>query len=281
MLIKEMKKTVHLLLTLFLMLSASLKAQDFQGKAFYMSKTNVDMDFTKNIPPERRKFVIERIKQNMEKNYELDFNNSASMFYEEQRLDISGNGGRFNFMSFMSPIQGILYKDYATNTFTNRVELFGKFFLIKDSLPKNKWVMTGASKKIGAYTCYKATLTKEVPQQVFQFGRRSQNADENTPKMKEVNIDAWFTPQIPVATGPAKHGGLPGLILEISEGNTTILCTKVVINPKDKLKIKMPNKGTKVSVEEFEKIRTKKINEMREMFQKRRREGRGPIRRGN
>ena len=36
------------------------------------------------------------------------------------------------------------------------------------------------------------------------------------PKMKKITIEAWFTPQIPVATGPSKHSGLPGLILEVS-----------------------------------------------------------------
>ena len=73
----------------------------------------------------------------------------------------------------------------------------------------------------------------------MNFGRQRENSDDQ-PKMKKVNIEAWFTPQIPVATGPAKHSGLPGLILEVSDERTTMLCTKIVMNPKDKLKIKMP-----------------------------------------
>ena len=36
-------------------------------------------------------------------------------------------------------------------------------------------------------------------------------------------MTAWFTPEIPVSTGPAMYGGLPGLILEISDGNRTML----------------------------------------------------------
>ena len=239
-----------------------------------MSKTKVNTDFTKNIPIERRQYVIDRIKSSMEQPYQLDFNNTASLFYEDPRLDISGVGGstRFNFTAMMNPIQGILYRDYASNTFINKVDLFGKFCLIKDTLSVSKWVMTGESKKIGAYTCYKATLSKEVPQQVFQFGRQRENSDDQ-PKMKKVNIEAWFTPQIPVATGPAKHSGLPGLILEVSDERTTMLCTKIVMNPKDKLKIKMPKKGTEVDTEEYLEISAKKTNEMREMFRKRRESG--------
>ncbi|MEK9516561.1 MAG: GLPGLI family protein [Flavobacteriaceae bacterium] len=265
----------------FLLLSLvtfSLFAQDFQGKAYYMSKSKINPEFGKNIPPERKKRIMERMKSDMEKTYVLDFNSTVSLFYEEERLDVSGGNGRFNFMSFMNPIQGVIHKEYATKTFTNRVELFGKYFLIKDTLPESKWVLSGESKNIGQYLAYKATLTREIPQEVFQFGRQSDNDSGQKPKMKKVNITAWFSPQIPVSTGPAKHGGLPGLILEVSTDNTTMLCTKVVMNPKEKIKIKELKKGTKVGLEEYEKIRKDKIEEMREMFQKNRRQGGGNFR---
>ena len=263
-------------LSLLILSLTTTFAQEFQGKAYYISKTKMDPNFGKNIPPERKQRIMERIKSNLEKNYELDFDSTASLFYEEERLDVSGGNGRFNFMSFLSPFQGVLHKEFATKTFTNRVELFGKIFLIKDSLPQSKWMLSGESKQIGNYTAYKATMSREVPQQVFQFGRQS--AEENKPKMKTVNITAWFTPQIPVSTGPAKHGGLPGLILEVNTGNTTMLCTKVVMNPKEKMKIKISNKGTVVNAEEYNKIRTEKITEMREMYRGNRGQGGGRFR---
>ena len=272
-----MKKSIHHIYILLFLITANIVAQEFQGSAFYIAKTNINTDFTKNIPIERRQYVIDRIKSNSEKNYQLDFNNTGSLFYEEQRLDVSGSSGRrSSWMSSMSPIQGTLYRDYSSKMFVNRVELFGKFFLIKDTLPISKWVMTAESKKIGAYTCYKAILTREIPQRVFGFGRQSENADDDKPKMKKIDIVAWFTPQIPVATGPAKYNGLPGLILEVSAENTTILCTKIVMNPKEKLKIKVPKKGSEVNLEEYEEIRVKKSNEMREMFRRRRSGGGRP-----
>ena len=271
-----MKKSIHHIYILLFLITANVGAQEFQGSAFYIAKTNVNTDFTKNIPIERRQYVIDRIKSNSEKNYQLDFNNTSSLFYEEERLDVSGSSGRRSiWMSSMSAIQGTLYRDYSSKMFVNRVELFGKFFLIKDTLPSSKWVMTAESKKIGAYTCYKAILTREVPQRVFGFGRQSENNDNSKPKMKKVNIEAWFTPQIPVSTGPYKHGGLPGLILEVSDDATTMLCTKLVMNPKEKLKIKTPKKGTEVNLKEYDDIRTKKIYEMREQFRKRRQQGGG------
>ena len=255
---------------LFLSLT-TIFAQEFQGKAYYMSKTTMDSNFGANIPPERKQRFMERMKSNLEKNYELDFNSTASSFYEEERLDNSQGNGRFNFMSFMSPFQGTFHKEFASKTFTNRVELFGKIFLIKDSLPNSKWVLSGESKQIGNYTAYKATTSREVAKEVFQFGRQS--SQDNKPKIKTVNVTAWFTPQIPVSTGPHKHGGLPGLILEVSSNNTTVLCTKVIMNPKEKMKIKAPDKGAVVSTEEYNKIRTEKLAEMREMYQRNPRQG--------
>ena len=134
-----MKKSIQYIYILLFLITANIGAQEFQGSAFYTAKTNVNTDFTKNIPIERRQYVINRIKSNSKKNYQLDFNNTSSLFYEEQRLDVSGSsGGRFNWMSHMNPIQGILHRDYSSKIFINRVELFGKFFLIKDTLPTSK-----------------------------------------------------------------------------------------------------------------------------------------------
>ena len=48
----------------------------------------------------------------------------------------------------------------------------------------------------------------------------------------EVQITAWYTPDIPINQGPENYWGLPGLILEINEPELIILCSKVVLNTK-------------------------------------------------
>ena len=52
------------------------------------------------------------------------------------------------------------------------------------------------------------------------------------------------------------------MILEINDGSLTLVCTKIVINPKDKTEIVEPNKGKEVSAEEFQAIMDKKNKEM-------------------
>ncbi len=39
-------------------------------------------------------------------------------------------------------------------------------------------------------------------------------------KMRDVEVVAWFTPEIPVSSGPSWYQGLPGLILEVSDDDT-------------------------------------------------------------
>ena len=65
-----------------------------------------------------------------------------------------------------------------------------------------------------------------------------------------LTITAWYTPQIPVSTGPDTYYGLPGLILELNAGRTTMLCTEVAISSKEALEIEEPNKGKEVSRDE-------------------------------
>ena len=122
------------------------------------------------------------------------------------------------------------------------------------------------------YICYKATLIKEVdPFSFAAFGRggrgnNNNDAEKKDEKPKTMLVTAWYTPQIPVSQGPGEYWGLPGLILEVSSGTTTVLCKEITMNPDEKVTIKMPKKGKKVTREEYNKIVLKKTEEMRDQF---------------
>ncbi len=49
-------------LSLLILSLTTTFAQEFQGKAYYISKTKMDPNFGKNIPPERKQRIMERIK---------------------------------------------------------------------------------------------------------------------------------------------------------------------------------------------------------------------------
>jgi GLPGLI family protein len=84
---------------------------------------------------------------------------------------------------------------------------------------------------------------------------------------KQIEVIAWYTPQIPVSNGPAEYWGLPGLILEINSGRTTVLCTEIVLNPSEKEAIEAPSKGKEITREKYNETVKTKMEELRQNFQ--------------
>lgn len=244
----------------------------------------------RQVSSEQMKRWQDRMKSFLEKEYVLTFNREESIYKEEERLEAQGGGGWGSTFS-SSLTSGPRYKNVKDKEVIVDQEFFGKQFLIKDDLKPLEWKMGTETKTIGAYTVFKATATKEVDKMDWRSMRRrrpddtkkekdsSKTANSDDPMSeietpKTIEIVAWYTPQIPVNQGPDEYWGLPGLILEINADRTTILCTKVVMNPKERDNIKKPEKGEVVTQEEYTEITTKKMEEMRSMWRGRRGRGR-------
>ena len=276
---------------LFLLTFCTSNAQkDFQGMAQYETKTSTSdfksrMQDNKQITPEMQKMIEERMKKMFEKTFILNFDKSASIYKEEEKLDAPGQsqGGGMRMMSSMMGGGGTYYKNVKDKNYTVDKEFMGKEFLIKDSLPKLSWKMETESRIIGGYNCFKATAVRPVSQSDFRnFRPKKEDKKAETPKTadkdkktnfmddfdmpKEITITAWYTPEIPVNQGPENYWGLPGLILEVNDGKTTILCSKVVLNAKEKVAIKAPTNGKVISQKEYDETVVKKMEEMRQMY---------------
>lgn len=285
-----MKKT--LLVVFFALVYTTSNAQkDFQGMAVYESKTKMpDIKFStegnKNSNPEMQKMMEERMRKMLEKTFILNFDKSSSIYKEEEKLDSSPQGGGgMRMMSSMTGGGGTFYKNVKEKTYVVDKEFMSKEFLVKDSLATLNWKMEAETRVIGGYTCYKATAVKEASKTDFRNFRPKKEEDKKESdqpaevkktnfmdaieKPKEITITAWYTTEIPVNQGPEGYWGLPGLILEVNDGKTTILCYKVVLNPKDKAEIKASTKGKVVSQKEYDEIVIKKMEEFREMNQSR------------
>lgn len=278
-----MKKTILLFTLLF---SLAISSQNFSGQATYQSKTNMEMDFGgREMTEQMRQQITEMMKRALEKTYILNFNQEASIYKEEEKLDTPGAGGGFGMMMMGNFTAGAQYKNTKSNEFLQEQEFFGKQFLITDTLPKLDWKLVNESKQIGQYVVFKATAIKKLEDTDWQSMRRRNRDGENQKNdaevkkdsletnimdeieiPKEIEIVAWYTPQIPIQQGPGEFHGLPGLILEVQADRTSILCTRIVLNPKNIEIIKKPTRGEKVSQEEYRKIVKEKVEEMQEMY---------------
>lgn len=263
--------------------------KDFQGMAVYESKTSTSdfksrIEGNKNITPEMQKMIEERMKKMFEKTFFLNFDKSASIYKEEEKLDAPGQGqGGMRMMSSFMGGGGTYYKNVKEKKYTVDKEFMGKEFLIKDSLITYKWQMSSETRVIGGYNCFKATAVipasktdfrnfkAKKKEEVKESEAKKEEKEKRTNFMddfelpKEITITAWYTPEIPINQGPEGYWGLPGLILEVNDGKTVILCSKVVLNSKDKVEIKAPNNGKEISQKDYDETVTKKMEEMSEM----------------
>ena len=73
-------------------------------------------------------------------------------------------------------------------------------FVYEEDLPTFDWKIGEEKQTILSYTCRKATVS-----------------------FRERDFIAWFAPDIPVPNGPWKFGGLPGLILKLSDSKNNFV----------------------------------------------------------
>jgi GLPGLI family protein len=114
-------------------------------------------------------------------------------------------------------------------------------FLIQSTQPSFAWKLPGEQSEFLGYTVQKATAMQD-----------------------STVIEAWFTPEIPVSTGPGLYGGLPGLILVVSVdgGHETFSATEVSLGDLEEGAMTAPEDGQQVTREEYEAIVAEKLEEL-------------------
>ena len=101
-------------------------------------------------------------------------------------------------------------------------------------MPEEDWKITGQQKMILDYPCMMASRTDTAG----------------------VVTKAWFTPAIPVSTGPSIFSNLPGLVLEvdIDDGSRTFTAKSIKLEEPEKGLLKKPKDGKKVTQDEYDEI---------------------------
>ena len=222
---------------LFLLISTFSFGQQFQGvinykHTQYFEFENMPADAPKSQATFKRLFFTD-----LESLYE------TNMDIKIEEAEAEGMRGMM-MRRFRDRSERILHKNLDTDIMIEQMGFFGKDFLVTDTIVLQQWkISAGEQKDIAGYTCIKAILKDTSSRQIIAF----------------------FTPQIPVSTGPDFYGSLPGMILEIQSAQTHIIATEVNLQPLTKA-IMPPKKGEKMNRAKFEKLRAEKTKEMREMW---------------
>ena len=214
--------------------------QQNEGVISYDHKINMH----KRLQDESMKAMVPEFRTNK---MQLNIRGSESLFKaaeqqpneESENSDANGNTVR---MVIRVP-QNETYRNYEAQKSIELRELAGQKFLIEDTLRRMPWKLSGETKKIQGYDCMKATMT---------------NKATNQP------IVAWFTEAIPVPSGPASFGGLPGLILEVdvNDGDMFYTMSKAEFKKLTGSDLKTPSGGKKITDAEFTKKRDEFMKEM-------------------
>lgn len=257
-LIKKDLKKIFLVLIITLFFFNITGAQQINGTAIYKKKIDdylSESEAYKNKHKNNLDYynsvlkIDHNVKQLLENvTFNLQFYNKESIFKVSTILELEGNS----------------YYDYAVGPdghdvhYFNAIELinltqrdaYGEFFLIEN--PKIVWELSNEKKQIGEYTCYKATTE-----------RLSKKSNGQVLKML---VEAWYAPEVAIPFGPLGYNGLPGLIMELKLSNFTYYVSKIELNSNKNNKITRPNKGIKVTKEEFDNLGVEQMKNLKKGF---------------
>lgn len=130
--------------------------------------------------------------------------------------------------------------NFEGGTLTERRDFLGRTFLVTGEVPAWGWRLTGDQAEYLGYPVQKAVATRD-----------------------SATVEAWFTSAIPVPAGPAHYGGLPGLILVLTEdgGRRTFEATEVSLGPLATGAVAVPREGRAVTREAFDRVAREKMAE--------------------
>lgn len=213
--------------SLFLFLVISTYAQSPVGVGIYQT----DLDKYKILDSAVYKFAYKliyvpdstKVGATMENQLILQIGNKISRFYSTdyfRKAEKSKIQMNADISQMLMPGHGLngteIFKDNTTKkeSVTTRVAGTRDIYTYEENIPELKWKITSEMSTILSYQCLKAITT---------FNGRI--------------YEAWFTIAIPISNGPWKLGGLPGMILKVSDiqKHFTFICTGIEV-----LKVKEP-----------------------------------------
>ncbi|HUS87428.1 MAG TPA: GLPGLI family protein [Bacteroidales bacterium] len=176
----------------------------------------------------------------------LEFSPEASLYKNAPQPVEDEMGSNFHaeggMMIKIGDTENKVFIDLKEGKIIEQRDFMTRLFLVEGDFPDTEWKITGNQKMILDYPCMEAT-----------------SSDEN-----DVVTKVWFTPSIPVQSGPAKFCNLPGLVLEadVKNGDRIFTALSIDLTPPDAESFKKPKDGKKVSEEEFREIVAEKMKEM-------------------
>lgn len=238
-----MKNAIVLFLLVFQLLSYS---QEMGGEVYYKVVFAVDSSLKKKssrIDLMQQKAITGSDKINLK----LIFNKEKSVFSLVESIEDSDVKFAIAWANCRNKILTVLNenKSYYNNSASSLGVFKDKEFLVYNSF-ENNWKLLNETKFIDKFKCYKALQEVE-----YTTGKGTHTK----------TITAWFCPELPYSFGSKGYFGLPGLILELTDRNTTFIANKIVLS-KD-INVEFSKEGKLISHDEYQKIIRTRMDALR------------------
>lgn len=238
-----MKNAIVFFLLVFQLLSYS---QEMGGEVYYKVVFAVDSslkDKSSRIDLMQQKAITGSDKINLK----LIFNKEKSVFSLVESIEDSDVKFAIAWANCRNKILTVLNenKSYYNNSASSLGVFKDKEFLVYNSF-ENNWKLLNETKFIDKFKCYKALQEVE-----YTTGKGTHTK----------TITAWFCPELPYSFGPKGYFGLPGLILELTDRNTTFIANKIVLS-KD-INVEFSKEGKLISHDEYQKIIRTRMDALR------------------
>lgn len=260
-----------------LLAGVSAVAQNFEGIVKYDRVMDPSKAFANNPNADRMRAQFGNMAEQARRPmiYTLMVKNQESMFKIDPNQDpgentVVINGERRSFQRRL-PKDETLY-NLEANTFKKYEEYAQQPFQVAGNTPKIRWkVDPTQTRTVLGYECMMATASETEKRTMPVFDESGNMTIKDTVVTNQ--ITAWFTDAISSAAGPDKYNGLPGLILalDLNDGVTTYVATKVDAVTVSEEDLKINTKGKKVTPEQLDKIKKDHQAEQMKNFR-----GRGP-----
>lgn len=216
-------------------------SQNISGEVIYAKNSNFEdiKNRLSNTGSEaQEKVFLEKLKNELkDTRYILTFSENESHYTKNKSLSNDSDKSALSKLNLGS-FKGEFYFNFKTKEAIHKKEFLGETMLVESPLTPN-WNLLKEKKNILGYKCLKAHL------KIYY-----KDINNNS---KERLITAWYTPDLNIPFGPEKYNSLPGLILELEDGNCKIVAKELkLFDQGEKMKIKKPTGGQKITEGELE-----------------------------
>lgn len=147
----------------------TIQAQEFKAIAHFIAQTKFDIkedtttskkeDVSKDPRMAELKAMLKKsLAEGTKQEYIMEFTATESAYDKVQELAKPAQPGKMSFsFSSNNGATSRVYKDIKEQKYYKEDQILGKDFLIIDDFKTYNWQTTNETKKIGNYTCYKAT----------------------------------------------------------------------------------------------------------------------------